>query len=315
MVRRPQFNRRKVLLAVAAQILCAKLGQGTGVPRVRHLSFIVRRIAPRQTCLMTALIEADHAGNRQPRDMRGARTRISARDFRTGTRSCSRRRIFRGFAHLGVLEVLERSAYRFPSSWVPALERCWARRTRTGFPFKIFAILAATCACAISFVFTRRSPARPEGPHRPSWCRNGWRTTASRNCQFPPRSSPRISTPPRLTFLLAGPWTRPPRELRVSRTGQAGGIRRPSAGRWLHRAPVPTAVAARMIGGCVLGVNVGSRVRRDASTGADKHVKDFDAAADFRFSHQGGPQRSWSHTRTFSSNPQCTTRLERFFAG
>jgi NTE family protein len=65
-------------------------------------------------------------------------------------------------------------------------------------------------------------------------------------------------------------------------------------------APVPTAIAARVNGGCVLGVSVGSN---DASaSSAENVVKVFDPA--FRASHRSGLEPSWSRHADILLEPQ-----------
>jgi NTE family protein len=57
-------------------------------------------------------------------------------------------------------------------------------------------------------------------------------------------------------------------------------------------APVPTAIAARMNGGCVLGVSVGSSAARGTSSAADGAVKAV--ASSFRASHRVALEPSWT---------------------
>jgi NTE family protein len=65
-------------------------------------------------------------------------------------------------------------------------------------------------------------------------------------------------------------------------------------------APVPTAIAARINGGCVLGVSVGSNAANSFST--ENVVKVFDPA--FRASHRSALEPSWSRHADILLEPQ-----------
>ena len=65
-------------------------------------------------------------------------------------------------------------------------------------------------------------------------------------------------------------------------------------------APVPTAIAARINGGCVLGVSVGSNAA--SSSSSENVVKVFDPA--FRASHRSALEPSWSRHADILLEPQ-----------
>ena len=162
MVRRPQFDRREVLLAVAAQFFWPNwyrvleyFTASTSAslfcsPRICKLVACQRFAIPSQAPLILIA--------NQTADCKRALRLAGMTD--TGITLALGGGFSRGFAHLGVLEVLEQE--RMPD-FQNRRHKHW-RLARSGlcgrhFIYAICAILAGACAFAIFFAFIRGNPA------------------------------------------------------------------------------------------------------------------------------------------------------------
>ena len=200
----------------------------------------------------------------------------------------------RGFAHLGVLELLEQE--RLPISNVVGTS--------------IGALLGAAYADGISIRdlcdLGRRVRIRDFLRFRP---RGPYAGAQRRDCigqfvqeWFRAGSIEELSIPMSIvaTDLDTGSpcvFSRGPIELAIRASCAFPGLVKPveHEGHLLADgcivAPVPTAIAARIKKGCVLGVNVGSTHDDSASSESEDVVKVFDAK--FRASHRGALEPSW----------------------
>ena len=207
----------------------------------------------------------------------------------------------RGFAHLGVLEVLEQE--RIPVSAIVGTS--------------IGALLGAAYADGISLRdlcdLGRRVRVRDflrfhqseQGAQRKDcigqFVQEWFRATVLEELPIPTA----IVT----TDLNTGApyvFTRGPLELAIRATCAFPGLVKPVEfeGRLLADgcivAPVPTAIAARINGGCVLGVSVGSNAA--SSSSSENVVKVFDPG--FRASHWSALEPSWSRHADVLLEPQ-----------
>jgi NTE family protein len=302
MVRRPQCNRREVLLAVAAQFLCPSGVPSTGVPKIRHLSFIATPVLTLQTASMTALRDPEPNFNLQSGGALRTRRR-PARDAGSGIALALGGGFSRGFAHLGVLEVLEQE--QLPISAIVGTS--------------IGALLGAAYADGISlrdlcdlgrrvrvrdFLRFRPSEAGVQLPSKDcigQFVREWFRAALVEDLPIPTA----IVT----TDLDTGApyvFTKGPLEAAIRASCAFPGLVKPVEyeGHLLADgcivAPVPTAIAASIYGGCVLGVSVGSNAA--SSSSSEEVVKVFDPV--FRASHRSATESSWSRHADIVIEPQ-----------
>lgn len=238
---------------------------------------------------MTALIEAEHAGKqRQSAALRHA--------FRAGSSAglvlALGGGFSRGFAHLGVLDVLR--AERIPISAIvgTSIGALLGAAYADGIPVQDLCHLGRHVRVRD---FLRFQPAEPGAARKDRLGLFVQEWFGATTVQELPIPTAIVTT----DLDTAAPYvfTRGPLELALRASCAFPGLVKPVAyeGRLLAdgciSAPVPTAIAARMFGGPVLAVNVGASSAHHAATGANKAMQDFDAAA--RFSRDGGPERSW----------------------
>ena len=289
MVRRPQSNRREVLLAVAAQIFGAWPVPSTlSTENLAPRASLPPRIPPRQT--------GRHEGSRSSEPNAGQSIRRKAakpRNFRRVTPV----RVLRspwaadspGDSPISVSwKSLNKHKSPFPRSWVPVSGGYSAQRTPTEFPCAIFAIWDGVFASATSSDFTnRRRPARSkEKIASASLYRNGSAPT-----RLEELSHSYCDRHHRSRYRRPYVFTRGPVEVAIRATCAFPGLVKPVEfeGRLLADgcivAPVPTAIAARIYGGCVLGVSVDSNAASSSST--ESVVKLWSASPGFEQERAG----------------------------
>jgi NTE family protein len=300
MVRRPQSHRREVLLAVAAQILWPIAVPSTRVLKIWNLSFMAATVLPRQTTGMTPHCDPEPQFNRQATAKLRIR-RILAGDKGAGIALALGGGFSRGFAHLGVLEVLEQE--RIPISGIVGTS--------------IGALLGAAYADGVSlrdlcdlgrrvrvrdFLRFHQSDQDAQKKDRiGQFVREWFRATEVEELPVPTA----IVT----TDLDTGApyvFTSGPLEVAIRASCAFPGLVKPVEfeGRLLADgcivAPVPTAIAARINGGCVLGVSVGSNSLGDSSSEHVVRVIDHS----FRGSHRNALEPSWSRHADILLEPQ-----------
>ena len=288
-------------MAVAAQILPSK-ERSTGVPKNRHLSFIAAFKPSDHTGLMTALRDAHLNVNRQPRAEARKNTRaISGVNEKPGIALALGGGFSRGFAHLGVIKVLEEEG--IPVSVIVGTS--------------IGALLGAAYADGVSFRdlcdLGRAVRIRDFLRFQQSEQRAGKKDRIAQLVQdcFHSTAVEELAIPTAIvtTDLNTGApyvFTRGPLDIAIRASCAFPGLVYPVEyeGRVLADGcivtPVPTAVAARINGGCVLGVAVGSNSADASASG--RAVKVF--GPDFRASHRGDLQSSWSRNADILLEPQ-----------
>lgn len=257
---------------------------------------------PRQTELMTALRGPDP--NFNPPSAETLRTRaLATGDLGPGITLALGGGFSRGFAHLGVLEVLEQE--QMPISAIVGTS--------------IGALLGAAYADGISLRdlcdlgrrsrvrdFLRFRPSEPGAQGQRKDCigefvQQWFRATVVEELA--------IRTAIVTTDLSTGApyvFTRGPLEVAIRASCAFPGLVKPVEyqGRLLADgcivAPVPTAIAARINGGCVLGVNVGSTGARPSCS--ENAVKVVDSG--FRTSRRIALEPSWSRSADILLEPQ-----------
>jgi NTE family protein len=229
--------------------------------------------------------------------------RMPAGDKETGIALALGGGFSRGFAHLGVLEVLEEE--QMPISLIVGTS--------------IGGLLGAAYADGISlrdlcdlgrrvrvrdFLRFHQSRQGAQGPRKDcigKFVEEWFRATVVEDLPIP-------------TFIVStdlntgAPYvfTRGPLEVAIRASCAFPGLVKPVEyeGRLLADgcivAPVPTAIAARINGGCVLGVSVGSNAV--SSSSSENVVKVFDPG--FRASHRGALEPSWSRHADILLEPQ-----------
>jgi NTE family protein len=277
----------------------AILAHSTGVLKLRHLSFIARGVPPRETCAMAAA--RDSEPNSQ-RDLAAARTRqVPAADAELGIALALGGGFSRGFAHLGILQVLEQE--HVPISVIVGTS--------------IGALLGAAYADGVSvrdlcdlgrrvrvrdFLRFRQSGEGAPRTDRISQFVEQWLCAAN-------VEELRIPTAIVTTDLhTAAPYvfTSGPLAVALRASCAFPGLVKPVEfdGRMLAdgciAAPVPTATAARINGGCVLGVSVGSNLA--SASPSENIVKVLDP--EFRSSHRIALEPSWSRHADILLEPQ-----------
>jgi len=238
---------------------------------------------------MTALVETERAGKQS----HGAARQHTSRASSSGGLVLALGGGFsRGFAHLGVLDVLQQE--QVPISAIVGTS--------------IGALLGAAYADGISVKdlcnlgrqvrvrdFLRFHPSEPGAPRkdRLGLFVQEWFSAAT----VQDLAIPTAIVTTDLDTAASYVFTRGPLELALRASCAFPGLVKPVAyeGRQLAdgciTAPVPTAIAARMFGGPVLAVNVGASSMQPSSTAAEGTPQDFECAS--RFSRDGRPDRSY----------------------
>ncbi len=293
MVRRPQSNRREVLLAVEAQI-SRRCAASTEVPKNRHQGFIAADSAPRHTGPMTATRDPQGSFNRRSFCAAQAPGALDA-NTGAGIALALGGGFSRGFAHLGVLAVLEQE--RVPVSAIVGTS--------------IGALLGAAYADGISVDdlcgIGRRVRVRDFlrfhqggqgarhdciGQFIDEWFHANLLEELSIRTAI-------VTTD--LDTCAPFVFARGPIEVAIRASCAFPGLVKPvqHAGRLLADgcivAPVPTAIAARFNCGCVVGVSVSSTsgsAGLPESPAAENTVKVFDRV--FRASRRGILEPSWT---------------------
>lgn len=266
------------------------MAHSTRVPELQHLSFIAASVAVPQSSGMTAIRDSQGKSNRDL-SVRQRKLRMPAADGRAGIALALGGGFSRGFAHLGVLDILEQE--QIPISIIVGTS--------------IGALLGAAYADGISvrelcdlgrrvrvrdFLRFHQSKQGAQTKNRISQFVQEWlRATAVEELPIPivivatdlKTGSPYVFT--------AGPL-----DVAIRASCAFPGLVKPVEfeGRLLAdgciASPVPAAIAARMNGGCVLGVSVGSN--SSSSFPPENVVKVFDSG--FRASHRSALEPSWS---------------------
>jgi NTE family protein len=266
-------------------------GQGTGVPVERHDRFIVSSAAKQQTGCMSDTRKHQAISNRELNA--GFHERIAFRANRKpGITLALGGGFSRGFAHLGILEVLEQE--RLPISAIVGTS--------------IGALLGAAYADGIDLRdlcdLGRRVQIRDFLRFRP---RGSYPGPQKKDCigqfieqWFRTKSLEELPIPVSMvaTDLASGApyvFTRGPIELAIRASCAFPGLMRPvhHEGHTLADgcivAPVPTAIAAEHSDGCIVGVNVASI--EDDFASPESAIRVFEAK--FRSLRRGSTDPSW----------------------
>ena len=282
--------------------ICLRNERSTGVPKNRHLRFIAAFKPSDHTGLMTALRDAHLKVNRQPRAEARKRTQaISGANAEPGIALALGGGFSRGFAHLGVIEVLEQE--RIPISVIvgTSIGALLGAAYADGVSFRDLCELGRAVRIRDFLRFQQSEQRAGKKDRIAQLVQDCFRSTAIEELAIPTA----IVT----TDLNTGApyvFTRGPLDIAIRASCAFPGLVYPVEyeGRVLADGcivtPVPTAVAARINGGCVLGVAVGSH-SADASV-SGRTVKVF--GPDFRASHQGALQTSWSRNADILLEPQ-----------
>lgn len=238
---------------------------------------------------MTALVETEYAGKHRHR---AAQRNVSRASASAGVVLALGGGFSRGFAHLGVLDVLQQE--EIPISAIVGTS--------------IGALLGAAYADGISVQdlcnlgrqvrvrdFLRFHPVESGVPRKDRlglFFQEWFGATTVQDLAIPTAI---VTT----DLDTAAPYvfTRGPLELALRASCAFPGLVKPVdyEGRQLAdgciTAPVPTAIAARMFGGPVLAVNVGASSGQSSSTASDGTQQNFECPT--RFSRDCRPERSW----------------------
>jgi NTE family protein len=280
----------------------ANLVQGTGVLHDWHVRFIVLFVAHPQTCLMPAFRVPEPSSNRQSNN--GLQARIAARgNDGLGITLALGGGFSRGFAHLGVLEVLEQE--RLPISRIVGTS--------------IGALLGAAYADGISLRdlcdlgrrvrirdFLRFHPRESSSSEKRKDCIGKFVQTWFRAGSVEELSIPMSIVATDLDTGAPYVFSRGPIEVAIRASCAFPGLVKPVEyeGHLLADgcivAPVPTDIAARNNDGCVLGINVGNK--EDMSDSPKDAVKLFDMK--YRASHRSALEPSWSRCADLIIEPK-----------
>ena len=277
----------------------AALAHSTGVLNLRHLSFIARGAALHETWVMNAAGDT-RANPERARDASRTRQRPDA-DAELGIALALGGGFSRGFAHLGILQVLEQENVPISVIVGTSIGALLGAAYADGVSLRDLCDLGRRVRVRDFLRFRQRDP-DTQRKDRITQFVEEWMCAGN-------VEELRIPTAIVTTDLhTAAPYvfTSGPLAVALRASCAFPGLVKPVEfdGRLLAdgciAAPVPTATAARINGGCVLGVSVGSNL---ASTSPSENiVKVFDPA--FRSSHRIALEPSWSRHADILLEPQ-----------
>jgi NTE family protein len=272
------------------------------VPNVWHVSFIAARAESRDTRRMTAQPGQEPVCKRASASRRETR-RIASVGDPAGIALALGGGFSRGFAHLGVLEVLEQE--QIPVSLIVGtsigglLGAAWA----DGISVRDLCDLGRRVRVRDFLRFHRvdRNAPIQRRDHIGDFINEWFRAGKLEDLPVP--------TTIVATDLDSGApytFTRGPLEIAMRATCAFPGLVKPvkHEGHLLADgcivSPVPTAIAARMHGGCILGVSVSSST--ESSPSPEDAVKIFDSG--YRSSHRPAHEPSWCRHADILLEPQ-----------
>jgi len=249
---------------------------------------------------MTALPGPEQDFNRQP--AAELRThRISSGDKGSGIALALGGGFSRGFAHLGVLEVLEQEQIPLSAIVGTSIGALLGAAYADGISLRDLCDLGRGVRVRDFLRFHHSEQGAQRKDRIGQFVREWFRATGVEELPIPTA----IVT----TDLDTGApyvFTRGPLEVAIRASCAFPGLVKPVRyeGRLLGDgcivAPVPTAIAATISSGCVLGVSVGSKSVSDSSS--ENVVKVFDPS--FRASHRSALEPSWSRHADILLEPQ-----------
>ena len=247
-------------------------------------------VLPGQTWLMTAFCDPEPPFKRQP--AAGLRTRrVSAEDRGAGIVLALGGGFSRGFAHLGVLEVLQQEQVPVDAIVGTSIGALLGAAYADGISVRDLCDLGRHVRVRDFLRFHQSEQGAQRKDRIGQFVQEWFRATEVEDLSIP--------TAIVATDLDTGAphvFTCGPLDVAIRASCAFPGLMKPVEyeGRLLADgcivAPVPTAIAARLHGGCVLGVSVGSNTVSGSSP--QNVVKVFDLA--FNPSHKSGPEPSWS---------------------
>jgi NTE family protein len=257
-------------------------------------------VLPGQTWLMTAFCDPEPQFNRQP--SAGLRTRsVSAKGDGAGIVLALGGGFSRGFAHLGVLEVLQQEQVPVDAIVGTSIGALLGAAYADGISLRDLCDLGRRVRVRDLLRFHQSEQGAQRKDRIGQFVQEWFRATEMEELSIP--------TAIVATDLDTGApyvFTRGPLDVAIRASCAFPGLIKPVEyeDRLLADgcivAPVPTAIAARLYGGCVLGVSVGSNAVSDSSP--QNVVRVFDSA--FRASHKSGLEPSWSRAADILLEPQ-----------
>jgi NTE family protein len=257
-------------------------------------------VLPTHTGRMTAHCDPDPQFNRQPAAQLRTR-RISAGDKGVGVALALGGGFSRGFAHLGVLEVLEQEQIPVSAIVGTSIGALLGAAYADGICLRDLCDLGRRVRVRDFLRFHQTEKGVQRKDRIGQFVREWFRATEVEELRIPTA----IVT---MDLDTGAPYvfTSGPLEVAIRASCAFPGLLKPVEyeGRLLADgcivAPVPTAIAARINGGCVLGVSVGSNSASDSSP--ENVVKVFDPG--FRASHRNALEPSWSRHADILLEPQ-----------
>ncbi len=249
---------------------------------------------------MTALHSPDLNFNRQAAGALRAH-RIPAGDRGSGIALALGGGFSRGFAHLGVLEVLEQEQIPISAIVGTSVGGLLGAAYADGISLRDLCDLGRRVRVRDFLRFHQSEPGAQRKDCIGQFVQECFRATVVEELPIPTAI---VSTD--LDTGAPYVFTRGPLEVAIRASCAFPGLVKPVEyeGRLLADgcivAPVPTAIAARINGGCVLGVSVGSNAASASSP--ENVVKVFDPG--FRASHRIGLEPSWSRHADILLEPQ-----------
>jgi NTE family protein len=257
---------------------------------------------PRQTSLMTALREPEPNINRQSSGAPSTR-RIPASDTGSGIALALGGGFSRGFAHLGVLEVLEEEQIPISIIVGTSIGGLLGAAYADGISIRNLCDLGRRVRVRdfLRFHQSKQGGQMPRKDCIGQFVQEWFRATVVEDLPIPTAI---VST----DLGTGAPYifTRGPLEVAIRASCAFPGLVKPVEyeGHLLADgcivAQVPTAIASRINGGCVLGVSVGSTAVNSFSS--ENVVKVFDPV--FRASHRIALEPSWSRHADILLEPQ-----------
>jgi NTE family protein len=274
--------------------------QSTAVPKIWHHSFIAATVPPRQTEYMTALREPEPNSNRQSAS--APRTsRIPSADSGSGIALALGGGFSRGFAHLGVLEVLEQEQIPISIIVGTSVGGLLGAAYADGISLRDLCDLGRRVRVRDFLRFHQSEQGAKRKDCIGKFVQDWFRAKVVEDLA--------IQTVIVTTDLDTGApylFARGPIDVAMRATCAFPGLVKPVEydGHLLADgcivAPVPTAIAARINGGCVLGVSVGSNAAGPSSP--ENVVQVFDPG--FRASQRNTLEPSWCRHADILLEPQ-----------
>jgi NTE family protein len=217
----------------------------------------------------------------------------------------------RGFAHLGVMEILEQARIPIAGIVGTSIGGLLGAAYADGIPVRVLCDLGRHVRVRDFLRFHKSAQTKHGDPGQESLQKRDYISQFVEEC-FRARRLEDLPIPTAIvaTNLRTGApyvFVRGPIETAIRATCAFPGLVKPVEYDGQHlvdgclAAPVPTEIAARFSGGCVLGISVGASVASPENTENDL-VKVFDA--EFRSSHSRDPEPSWSRHADILLEPQ-----------